>query len=122
MVHAFLVCSYSCLYYLVIRTRNQATVKNDLGAYRMVPTRNPNSLSMATSCRILIIELGHMFISFALYHDICEYYIIFSCINFIHACIAQSHFKHSLLRQSLLGNHQGFNRVSYMLIISQSPL
>ena len=64
--------------------------------------------------------------SFALFYamKIVNNFITFSYIISIHTCIAHpiSHFRHSLLRQSLLGNYHGFHKVSCMLIISQTPL
>ena len=53
------------------------------------------------------------------------YAIIFVLLHyFIHTCIARfiSHFRHSLLRQSLSESYYGFHRVLRMLIISQIPL
>ena len=53
----------------------------------MVSTRDPNSLSMMRSCRILVIKLGHTLSLHeyvhlpVLYHDICEYAIVFPYIN-----------------------------------------
>ena len=64
---------------------------------------------------------AHIHLS-TLYQNIREYSIV-SFLHLIHLYIDyMSHFRDSLLRQSLLENYHGFHRVSYMLIISQMPL